>query len=597
LLHIADTVSSNALVTMRTQNSFGYAEFGTQSNYARLLSNGTLLYAGQSSQHFHYIGGSTAMTLNGTGLGIGTSPASKLDLGGSTSGQRLTFSNTGVNTTNGARTQAEIGYKTGSYGGAAVIKILTETQYDDSMALAFHTGTSAAETMRIDSSQNVGIGTSSPGNKLEVRGDIAVAISDTQDIIKLSDAGNDGSIEIYTGEATPTLRTKIVSYGDTYFNAASTGRVGIGTASPAEKLHVVGDVRIDTDLYIQPTNKFYLDGGLDTYIKESSANVMEFYCADSRRMQLTTTYLQVPDGAYLAAGNDNDIFIRHDGNGHLQSNAGTMFINQVSNNSMIFSTSNTERIRINGNGNIGIANISPYEKLDVKSASSTSPAIVANGASANGSFNMAHGYDGANGDYVCTYSTQYSTVGMVLGYGVKASTTASDTFLCSADNSNFTRGAVVLTDTLKFWTAGAQTGTLNNNITMTERFRVTPAGVGHFDNDVVAYSSTVSDKRLKENITTIDNALDKVMALRGVEYDWTATSRKGTHDIGLVAQEVEEVLPELVTEHELCTGEFGGEGNEKTFKTVNYDKMVGVLIEAIKEQQEQINELKEKLNG
>ena len=130
---------------------------------------------------------------------------------------------------------------------------------------------------------------------------------------------------------------------------------------------------------------------------------------------------------------------------------------------------------------------------------------------------------------------------------------------------------------------------------MTERFRVNTSGTGHFDGDVVAYSSTVSDKRLKENITTIDNALDKVMALRGVEYDWTATARKGTHDIGLVAQEVEEVIPELVTEQELCTGEFSGEGNEKIFKTVNYDKIVGVLIEAIKEQQEQINELKTKI--
>ena len=208
---------------------------------------------------------------------------------------------------------------------------------------------------------------------------------------------------------------------------------------------------------------------------------------------------------------------------------------------------------------------------------------------------MAHGYAGQNGDYINTYGTQYSSGAMVLGYGVKPSTTANDTFLCSADNAAFARGALVIDDELRFWQGAAANGTLNNNFSMTERFRLTADGTGHFDADVVAYSSTVSDKRLKENITTIDNALDKVMALRGVEYDWTATSRKGTHDIGLVAQEVEEVIPELVTEHELCTGEFGGEGNEKTFKTVNYDKMVGVLIEAIKEQQVQINELKTKL--
>jgi len=254
-------------------------------------------------------------------------------------------------------------------------------------------------------------------------------------------------------------------------------------------------------------------------------------------------------------------------------------------------------MEITSAGNVGINTISPYEKLQVKSPSSTSPAIVADGAAVNGCVNMAHGYAGQNGDYINTYGTQYSSGAMVLGYGVKPSTTANDTFLCSADNSNFTRGALVIDDELRFWQGAAANGTLNNNFSMTERFRLTAAGTGHFDGDVVAYSSTVSDKRLKENITTIDNALDKVMALRGVEYDWTATSRKGTHDIGLVAQEVEEVLPELVTEHELCTGEFGGEGNEKIFKTVNYDKMVGVLIEAIKEQQQQINELKEKLNG
>jgi len=244
---------------------------------------------------------------------------------------------------------------------------------------------------------------------------------------------------------------------------------------------------------------------------------------------------------------------------------------------------------------VGINNSTPYEKLDVKSDSSTSPAIVANGAAANGCFNMAHGYSGANGDYINTYSTQYSSIATVIGYGVKASTDTNDQFLCSADNSNFSRGALVLDNELRFWTGAATNGTLNNAMTMTERMRIDSSGNAHFDADVVAFSSTVSDKRLKENITTIDNALDKVMALRGVEYDWTATSRKGTHDIGLIAQEVEEVIPELITEHELCTGEFGGEGNEKTFKTVNYDKIVGVLIEAIKEQQVQIDKLKTKL--
>jgi hypothetical protein len=138
--------------------------------------------------------------------------------------------------------------------------------------------------------------------------------------------------------------------------------------------------------------------------------------------------------------------------------------------------------------------------------------------------------------------------------------------------------------------------TPHNSNTITTRMELDGASSTlHVDGDVVAYSTTVSDKRLKDNVKTIDNALEKIMKLRGVEFDWIGASRKGQHDIGLIAQEVEEVIPEIVREKEFKVGEFTD--NKQTFKTVDYDKMVGVLIEAIKEQQQQINELKEKLNG
>jgi len=87
--------------------------------------------------------------------------------------------------------------------------------------------------------------------------------------------------------------------------------------------------------------------------------------------------------------------------------------------------------------------------------------------------------------------------------------------------------------------------------------------------DITAFS----DERLKTDIETIDNALDKVMNMRGVSY--TKQAEKG---IGVIAQEVEKVLPEVVTDGE--------------YKSVAYGNIVGVLIEAIKEQQKQINELK-----
>ena len=104
--------------------------------------------------------------------------------------------------------------------------------------------------------------------------------------------------------------------------------------------------------------------------------------------------------------------------------------------------------------------------------------------------------------------------------------------------------------------------------------------------DVVAYSSSVSDARLKDNVGTIDNALDKVCALRGVSYTWNQGSREGQQDIGVIAQEVETVFPEIVREHEMTM--LDGE----TYKTVDYEKLCGVLIEAVKELKAEVEELK-----
>jgi len=97
--------------------------------------------------------------------------------------------------------------------------------------------------------------------------------------------------------------------------------------------------------------------------------------------------------------------------------------------------------------------------------------------------------------------------------------------------------------------------------------------------DVTAFFS--SDKRLKDNIISIENSLDKVMQLGGYEFDWNYLSPyEGMHDIGVIAQEVLKVAPEAVAKRE----------NEML--AVRYEKLVPLLIEAIKELKEEIEELK-----
>ena len=89
-----------------------------------------------------------------------------------------------------------------------------------------------------------------------------------------------------------------------------------------------------------------------------------------------------------------------------------------------------------------------------------------------------------------------------------------------------------------------------------------------------------SDSRLKDNITPISTPVDKIKSLRGVEFDWNSGEQVGTHDVGLIAQDVEAVLPEAVTTQ------------EDGYKNLAYTKVIPLLVEAMKEQQALIEALK-----
>ena len=105
-------------------------------------------------------------------------------------------------------------------------------------------------------------------------------------------------------------------------------------------------------------------------------------------------------------------------------------------------------------------------------------------------------------------------------------------------------------------------------------FDMSAAGKATFNDDVVAFS----DERLKTNIQTIPSALDKVLQMRGVNFE-----KNGHKSMGVIAQEVQKVIPEVVSTENKDGEEYLG---------VAYPNMVGVLIEAIKDLQSQVNELK-----
>ena len=145
-------------------------------------------------------------------------------------------------------------------------------------------------------------------------------------------------------------------------------------------------------------------------------------------------------------------------------------------------------------------------------------------------------------------------------------------------------------------TSDVNFNTININATTTSTTKTSGAlivdgGVGvaeniHAGGDVVAYAS--SDERLKDNLQVIQDPLDKVGQISGYEFDWNEESpewaQERGHDIGVVAQEIQKVHPEIVIER--TNGYLG----------VDYKRIIPLLIESIKELKQEVEDLKKKVN-
>ena len=210
-------------------------------------------------------------------------------------------------------------------------------------------------------------------------------------------------------------------------------------------------------------------------------------------------------------------------------------------------------------------------------ASGNSSTAMGNFATASGFASTAMGnYTSATGDYSTAMgnSTTASDYGsLVIGrYNSSGSTVTNSATTFNVLNTAFVIGNGVdgsnISDAFKVLFNGNTT--IGNNLIAGGN--VTATG------DVIAYS----DARVKENVTTIDNALNKVTKLRGVTYTRKDVKDKETK-MGVIAQEVLKVIPEIVHK------------DDKGMYAVAYGNMNGLLIEAIKELKAEIDELKSKL--
>ena len=218
---------------------------------------------------------------------------------------------------------------------------------------------------------------------------------------------------------------------------------------------------------------------------------------------------------------------------------------------IVFSPNNVEKMRINSSGNVGIGTASPGAKFTVLK-------------------------DGTQASSVST-TYQIQTVSNSNGGIAIQAGSSSKAYLVFGDNGDYDAGRIAYTNSshdMAFYT---------NN---TEEMILNSSGDLHVDQDVIAYSSTPSDIRLKKNFTKIENGLDIVSQLEGHTFNW----KKGGDRLsaGFKAQEVEKILPHLVDEKKLPLKA----DDDKEYKILRYEEMIPYLVEAIKEQQEEIDLLK-----
>jgi hypothetical protein len=452
-------------------------------------------------------------------------------------------------------------------------------------------GGTTSTRMVIDRYGKVGIGTTSPLGHLDINTETAEATSvyingeASQDkLLLIRHYGNSeqaGALAYagFIGSVVDNVLT-LGHYNSSgsevqVLNITEGGNVGIGTASPSNILHL----RATTpQMYIQSNDgqdcSIIFGDASDAsrgQIKYTSSDEMLFFTnnlVEAMRIDSSGNLL-MQSGNLLNFNNSSDANY-----GRIYADSEGLNFDTVASRHTRFHTAGSEKMRIDTSGNLGIGTASPNKKLHIKDTASSNSLVTMKVENSLG--NAEFGTQSNYARILCNGTLLHAHTGSVHYHYIGGSAVMALTVTGLGIGNTVPAYRLDVTGDARISSGSLGVG-VNPNST---------DGRGDFSNDVVAYST--SDKRLKENIKPLDSALDKVLQISGVEFDWkelTEEEKKTIHgnqghDVGVIAQEIEEVLPEVVTTR------------DSGYKAVKYEKIVPLLIEAIKELKQEINELK-----
>jgi hypothetical protein len=360
-------------------------------------------------------------------------------------------------------------------------------------------------------------------------------------------------------EAKIVFKMYQVSAGGSYH-----ARVGIGTTAPLKILHIAEGGNNNGILWTDDAAGNYRNEINNTYSGAAAAsNTMVFKVSNATTTgQVTALTLNGAGAGTFGGGLTIGSTMNINGNGAININSQNGFqvgADAFSGGFYVYdNTASVYRFKIT---NAGLANFSGnvYAVGSFVASSSTTAEIRLQG-----------------GSYGSSYNTSLRSIAGAIG------------ILQFGNNGE---NYILAGNTLAGGYLSIRVNCASESITAgTEAVRFLASGGTNFygtitsTSDIIAYYS--SDKRLKDNIKNIENSIDKIKKLNGISFNWNDKQdiyEIGKKDYGVIAQDVENILPELV------------ETRSNGYKAVKYEKLISLLIEGIKEQQVQIDELKKQI--
>lgn len=471
--------------------------------------------------------------------------------------------------------------------------------------------TSLTDSLIFDNGTNVGIGTASPSEKLEINGSLRLSDGNADGPqLRLASSGfSDWNIDNFSG----SLRAY---YGSTeYFRFTNTGNILIGTTSATafNRSLVINSVSSTAGILFQLNGVdkgFIYSGGGDLFIG-SNSNTLQLYTNGSERFRIdssgnvgigTTT----PNRALVVRGGNQEqlVLISTTTKSGINLNpSDTTYSPYIgaTGNSIITETSGVERMRITSGGNVGIGTSSPSYLLTVAAPSGISyignVATTGNNAiirQFSGTYSADFGVD-ATGPYIDQlggifrfYKTGGEAMRISTGGDVLIGRTTPayvSTGMTQVSIQGSSRGAISLTSsgsgsTGIMWYGSEQIDIYNTSTTGSIKVMANTNGVILGVNG--SSWSSASDERLKTDILPIQNGLEKVSSLRAITGRYKK-DKEGTSRSFLIAQDVQSVLPEAVSINQ-----------EDGYLNLSYTDVIPLLVAGIKELKMELDNLKSK---